>query len=120
MYAIKIGGKWVRKIIEHAGKYCEHSIRIDSNDRPHIAYQDDDSGEKDLKYAHNTMGTWIIETVDSQATVGDYCALALDANDKPHISYWDKTNYNLKYAENITGTWKNESIAYTKGTYQDT
>jgi len=63
-----------------------NSIAIDSQDRPHIVWFDDQG--QDLKYAIRDAGGWTISTVDSAGDVGRYPSLTLDENDKPVVSYF--------------------------------
>jgi hypothetical protein len=79
------------------GRYT--SIALDSNDYPHISYQEWRAHTTgDLKYARWTGSAWSIETVDSTVNVNKCTSLALDPEDKPLISYYDDTNENLKCA----------------------
>jgi hypothetical protein len=83
------------------------SIALDSNDFPHISYFVDDP-DYDLKYAKWTGTKWIIDTVDSEGSVGGLSSIIIDSNDRPHIAY--SGNWNLKYAK-WTGTrWNIESV----------
>ena len=61
-------------------------IALDSQDRPHVVWFDDD--EKDLKYATNDGTGWVVTTVESQGDVGRYASLAIDSQDNPVISYY--------------------------------
>jgi len=63
-----------------------NSIAIDSQDRPHIVWFDDQG--QDLKYALRDSAGWTISTVDSAGDVGRYPSLSLDKNDNPVVSYY--------------------------------
>lgn len=63
-----------------------NAIAIDSQDRPHIVWFDDQG--QDLKYALKDGGDWTISTVDSAGDVGRYPSLALDQDDNPVVSYY--------------------------------
>jgi len=63
-----------------------NSIAIDSQDRPHIVWFDDQG--KDLKYAIRDSGGWTISIVDSAGDVGRYPSLALDQDGNPVVSYY--------------------------------
>lgn len=87
----------------------ETSLALDADGNVHIAYTYDDGSEgtflPDLKYANNTNGTWVTQTVDSAGSVGWGCSMALDAQGHAHISYWTYTTEDLKYATNKDGFW---------------
>jgi len=84
------------------------SIAIDSADNIHISYQDYDN--RDLKYATNASGVWLIDTLDSLGDVGRNNSIAIDSTDSIHISYGDYDNEDLKYATDVSGTWVVEII----------
>ncbi|HEC80443.1 MAG TPA: T9SS type A sorting domain-containing protein [Firmicutes bacterium] len=68
---------------------------IDSDDRPHISFQNNEC----LEYAYFDGIDWNIEVVDSNGDVGRFAAICLDSRGNPHISYYDDNpNYHLKYA----------------------
>ena len=76
------------------------SLRLDSNDHPHIAY-----GGDHLYHAWNDGSTWHYETVDASPGVGAYASLALDSTGKPAIAYYDSYHGNLKYARWNGSSW---------------
>jgi len=61
-------------------------IALDSQDRPHVVWFDDDG--KDLKYATKDGTGWVVSTVETQGDVGRYASLAIDSQDNPVISYY--------------------------------
>ena len=60
----------------------DRSLRLDTNNRPHIAY-----GTDYLYYAWYDGMAWHVETVDNSPGSGSSASLALDAAGNPHISY---------------------------------
>jgi hypothetical protein len=101
--------------------YYGTSIAIDSNDKPHIAYEEYDG--KDVKYAKNTTGTWTTEIAfDGSLSYDGYYlmdrALALDSNDYAHIAYRQANDYLGSAHYNGTG-WVTEDVDYdgTTGMY---
>ena len=107
-----------------------NSLAIDSQDRPHIVWFDDQG--QDLKYALRDSGGWAISTVDSAGDVGRYPSLALDQNDNPVVSYyqslgqssgaiklarWDGSRWNVQLIDQLDdvfagffGARKNSSV----------
>jgi hypothetical protein len=108
-YAWHDGTVWHHQTVDPSpsvGTYA--SIRVDSNDWPHICYYDATNG--DLKYAHWTGSMWDVQVVDSGGDVGSHTSLALDIDDYPHISYHDNLNGDLKYAHWTGSTWVSETV----------
>ncbi len=104
---------WEIGIIDNSGNvYNNISTAFDSNNYPHISYQDftNNLTNSNLKYAYYDGTHWIYETVDSNGKVGSYSAIALDENNYPHISYYDQTNDTLKYAYFDGTTWHRETV----------
>ena len=113
-----VEGSWVSTLLDsrYVGYYS--SIALDSNNKVHISYYDQDSTDGsnyDLKYITNESGSWVITTVDSSGTVGYYTSIAIDSNNKVHISYYDNTNADVKYATNASGSWVTTTVDSTGG-----
>jgi hypothetical protein len=74
------------------------SIALDANGNPYISYYDAVNG--DLKCARLVLGSWYVDTVDSDGVTGLYTSIAVDDSSpaKIYISYYDYTNRNLRYA----------------------
>jgi len=108
-YASYDGTGWQYQTIDAAarvGRYA--SIALDSQNKIHIAYYDEQNN--DLKYATNSSGTWTIQTLDRTGEVGRFASLAVDSNDYVHISYYDGSTNHLKYAANAAGSWSYETV----------
>ena len=84
----------------------DHSLRLDSTGKAHIAF-----GGDHLYYASYDGANWTVETVDVSDNVGQYTSLFIDSNNHPHISYYDAYNGTLKYARNLGGGWESYTIA---------
>jgi len=56
--------------------------------------------------------TWIIETVDASANVGEHSSITIDSDGFPHIAYYDSHWHNLKYAtpSRISPGWLIEPV----------
>jgi len=103
-YATNASGEWECETVDsngYVGMYT--SIDLDSSDKAHISYHgwSTDSTTSYLKYANNTSGYWVAQTVNSGGNVGKYSSIALDSSDNVHISYYDEANGSLKYAYGI-------------------
>jgi hypothetical protein len=114
LYATNRSGSWDIEVVEqdmsaNAIAGTGTSIAVDGAGDVHISYHDFD-GDKDLRYATNQSGAWVIETLDSADDVGIHSAIAIDMSGNLHISYGDTTNGKLKYATNKSATWKSYSI----------
>jgi hypothetical protein len=88
-YASRQGGTWSTDTVECGGfnlGYSLTSLAMDSNNNPHICYEDYQANS--LKYAYYDTD-WHIETVDSDPGSWNMStpSIALDSADKPHISY---------------------------------
>ncbi len=108
-YAYYDGLSWHIETVDIAGEGADGSpsIAIDSLDKVHISYN-----LGDLKYATNTSGSWVIETVDSEG--GTHPSIAMDSLDNVHISY---NLDDLKYATNTSGSWVIETVDSEGGTH---
>jgi hypothetical protein len=105
---------WVIETVDTACGTCPNSIATDSSNNVHIIYVDCVNGIYNIKYATNSSGSWITETVDS---IGDIVigmnwniSIAVDSSNNVHISYYDVTNNDLKYATNSSGSWVTEIV----------
>jgi hypothetical protein len=99
---------WEIEIVDSAGWITLNSLAIDSLDKVHIIY----SGDYELKYATNFLGSWAIESV--ACIGGGYeneklaTSLALDSNDKVYMGYYG-CDGDGNYTTNASGSWVTES-----------
>jgi len=109
-YAVWTGSEWDKQILDYVeyyysgGSFKYTSIDLDSQDHPHISYNDWDS--QSIKYKYFTGSHWETKIVDSELGSFAYNCLALDSEDRPHISYLDNENNNLKYAHWTGSVWE--------------
>ena len=96
-------------------------MAIDSQDVPHVAYQNLTGGVKTISYATTNVtatqisgnNVWVIETVDTNLgdTAGSWLSIDLDSQDRPHISYYSgDTKNSLRYATKNSTGWSNHTI----------
>ncbi len=98
---------WQTDVVEQGRVFSYTSIKIDSDNRTHIAF-----GGEQLYYAVLNGSTWQEEEVD-WGGVGAYCSLALDSLGNPAISYYDTVNQDLKYARWNGTKWNIETVDST-------
>ena len=55
---------------------------LDSSGKAHISYYDETNFHP--KYANNTIGAWVITTVDSTGEAGRHTSIAVDTFGKAH------------------------------------
>ncbi len=108
---------WVIEIVDSASQVGGYaSLALDSNNNPHISYQDRTNYE--LKYARYDGSSWHIEVAGSQ---GGYLAtgtsIALDSNNRPHIAYFDDHTDRLFYAHFNGTAWQYATIATLYSAY---
>lgn len=104
-YSYRTASGWKTEVVASLSGYVasdlDHvSLKLDSNDIPHIAFYDEGRGT--LNYASREAdGKWKVETVD-EGDVGLYPSLALDGEDCPVISYYDRRGHMLKVARVVS------------------
>jgi hypothetical protein len=82
-----------------------HSLRLDGNNYPHIAY-----GSDHLYHAWNDGVSWKTEVVDPAPGVGYAASLAFDNTGKVGISYYDDYNHSLKLARWSGTAWTLQTV----------
>jgi hypothetical protein len=87
------------------------SLALDAQGNPHIAFaymaeisSGSKAGQYILKYASKNGDSWMLETADDDADVGQL-SLALDAGGHPHIAYNDAMHSELKYSVKRDANW---------------
>lgn len=118
IYLVKEAGAGVASLNE--GLYT--SIAIDSRDRPHIAFLDDDHDK--VRYVFSPrQNNWTFSyptsaEIDQYDNLGGWNSLVLrpgEPQDKPYIAFYDKTRGALTMAE---GSYKTDIKNYTWNTYR--
>jgi hypothetical protein len=123
-YASWDGTKWNIETVESGGKKAPDgsynatgwwvSLKLDSNDNPHISYYRPTSFESsgEVKYASWDGTSWIIQDVEPIGS--DYyihTSLALDSKGNPHIAYRGDTG--LRYAVWAGSGWDIQTVDYS-------
>ncbi len=106
-------GTWTESTIDNSVDTDVASVAIDRQGALHIGYVDKDNAN--LKYATNSTGSWVIETLGDAATGGiAHTAISVHpATNAVHIMAVNgsDTNADLKHYTNETGTWLNSTIS---------
>ncbi len=105
------GSAWASELVAGPGQFSEDtSLALDSQDRPHLVYQD--AAAERLIYAYRAGADWITATVDVGLYVGGQHALALDRAGNPHICYtaYTGTTVDLRYARLAAGEWQIQTV----------
>jgi hypothetical protein len=97
---------------DHGGSI---SIKLDSNDFPHMIYTSSSIEGLDLKYASWDDNFWNYNTIaSSEEWESFHMSFALDNNDNPHISYY----FNGLIYTTLNGSgWDNETIDNNGGRF---
>ena len=94
------GAGWKSQVVDTISGKADNidrvTLKLDSRQRPHIAYWD--SGAGVLRYAALSAKGWHAETVDAGDSVGLYPSMAIDSHDEIYISYYDMANGALRLA----------------------
>jgi hypothetical protein len=108
-YATNRGGPWTVSVVNQ--DYVEQvSAAVDPTGTVHVVYA---NNVNELRYAHNAIGTWTTETIETAGSTG-YPSLAVDAGGKAHVSYFSAGYGELRYAHNSSsGAWQIVAIADT-------
>jgi hypothetical protein len=99
-YATYNGATWtVQTLPGSTGAFSDNDIDIDSQDRPHIVYNLESSG--DLRYTYWDGSAWVnLDIYPSNVYIGYYNAMHLDSHDLPVIgafSWSEEAIYAIRY-----------------------
>ena len=105
IFFFKFQGIWSEQSIDSISDIDGYftDFEIDAQGKNHVAYYN--SSTRDLVYATNKSGSWVVEVVDSSGTVGYYPSLEVHPDQSVSIAYQDYSNYDLKVADNNSGSW---------------
>lgn len=103
-YAQWSGSVWNTQAVDSETNLDDGSIKVDSENSPHIAYITGYSN-RDLKYAELVAGTWSVQVLDSGYL--STASLVLDSMEFPHITY---RHDGVKYYYWDGATWVFETV----------
>lgn len=96
---------WRIVAVDNALDEGHHSIGLDADGIPHIAYSWNNGY---LRYARLQGSAWVTETVDEDVVTSRYTSIALDASGDPRIGYYAKGN--LYYAHWAGSRWDIQTV----------
>ncbi|WP_375560558.1 T9SS type A sorting domain-containing protein [Bernardetia sp. OM2101] len=118
-YATDISGSWAVEEVDASTasvkEFDVNAIRIDGNDKPHIAYVN--RVTNDLWYASKATGSWVKTLVDN-GSIGYTIDMSINNNNHISIVYVDDTGNDLLRVATLPatgGSWAKET-AYTNTT----
>jgi len=97
---------WNKELILSSSSINYSRMRIDSNDKIHVALINEND---EVIYLNNTAGIWSSTTVDN-STTNTESDIDLDSNNYAHIVYKDLDNLKIRYAENTAGSFSKTEI----------
>jgi len=78
--------------------FSNTSIKLDSNNYPHIVCYDITGGSNDLAYVKWNGLVWTITGLDNSGDVGGSCSIAVDTmTNSPYVAYRDDSNGKIKF-----------------------
>lgn len=109
-YLRKTGVEW-QTITTGADTWNTHSLAIDDQGYPHVAYRglDPNLGSGNL-YARWLGATWEVQRIDGDSIDGESTAIVLGENDSPHIAYFGPPDTGLWYARQTPNGWETSSV----------
>ncbi len=111
-YAYFSNQRWNFESIDYHGNVgYGSSLCYDSNNIPHVSYQD--STNSSIKYAYQIdRKDWHIETVYNESSTSRPTSLVLDTNDRPHVAFTAfNTQDEIKYAYKRDESWNIQTVA---------
>lgn len=109
-YATKTSGSWSVEVVDSSTEAeGDCGIAADSNNRPHITYND--YGDGAIKYASWDGSSWNIQTVDTGVGREEGLKMDVDSQDNPHIIYSDAVAEKLIHVTLSGGSWTEEIIS---------
>lgn len=104
-------------VSNNSGNSLRSSIEVDTNNRPHIAWSDDNTGNYEIHYIRWNGANWIdinnnvystSANITNSSGRSDYPSLELDSLNNPHIAWHDNTwnsNYETCYIYRNGSNW---------------
>ena len=73
-----------------------------------------------MKYASNETGSWLNQSIDNSANVGQHSHLVIDSDGHLHISYrdLDGSDSDILYATNQSGSWNYHRFSISNWVHQ--
>lgn len=105
-YGRKVNGSWsVQTIGNLLNRYgYSSSLVLDSQENPHIGYQNYTHYHKILEYIYWDGNQWVKYIPDNTWSVGYHISLVLDSHDRPFIAHIDDLNGHLKFSQTASAS----------------
>ncbi len=103
---------WQTTILDVRGFVGQSAdVTLDANGHPHIAYNSDNAGAGELRYAWWDGFVWHSEVVDEGVSTGEYASIAIGINGQPRIAYYHRDDTALKHAQrSADGAWQTVTV----------
>jgi hypothetical protein len=93
----------------------DHSMRLDSQGKVHVAYYTTQAMPYALKHATNASGSWTTETIDSTSVdVGAFSSMAISSTGTIYVAYIDNAGGTAKLARSGTN-WQTAVLDNSSG-----
>jgi hypothetical protein len=113
----RMGGTWGEPADIEGGGASKISVgwvsgRLDATQAGHVAYYVSDADRRDLHYATNASGDWVIDDVEAGnvSDLGMFASLRIASTGEPRIAYADASAKLIRYAAKTGGSWTYESV----------
>jgi hypothetical protein len=109
-------GNWDPDVeIAPPGEHYEPHLAVHLNGSSHVVWITGSTNAADIRYATDASGSWVTESLTSNAT-GDFGpAIAVDGDDRPHVVWagWDPSRQKGKifYARRDPSGWTTKILA---------
>lgn len=115
-YYTNASGSWVDTVlianIPGSNTFTPCEIRLDSQQKVHIAMAKLVSGSNEIDYITNASGSWVTQTAFTATNTAGFVSMDLDVNGKIHFVSRDSGSGNpMTYSTNASGSWVNTQIA---------
>ena len=101
---------WSMEVVSTGG---EHSLDLDSEGNPHIAFEiqsGGDSAPTTVSYASRSAGGWSVEEIGTHDKGGSGLVLKIDSQDIPQCAYSTEWGNAINYGKKVGGVWETSKV----------